>query len=134
MTLEGDVSRADIESGEKEWLKSFNGGDAAAVSRLYADDGRLMPPNTEILQGRSAIEAFTQQFIAMKATLGFDLVAVHESPDMCVAVGRYEMSFTPPGADTQRDSGKYVEVWKRQYDGSWLIADDIFNASVPAPA
>jgi ketosteroid isomerase-like protein len=36
--------------------------------------------------------------------------------------------------EPQRDRGKYIEVWRRQTDGSWLIADDIFNSSEPAPA
>jgi ketosteroid isomerase-like protein len=38
-----------------------------------------------------------------------------------------------PGGEPQKDSGKFIEVWRRQGDGSWKIADDIFNSSLPAP-
>jgi len=63
----------------------------------------------------------------------FSLLGVHESPGMCAAVGRYGKELHPPGAGTQADAGKFIEVWSRQPDGSWLISDDIFNSDLPAP-
>ena len=30
-------------------------------------------------------------------------------------------------ANGQTEKGKYVTVWKKQTDGSWKIAEDIFN-------
>ena len=127
------MSRQDVEAGEKKWLEAFNGGDASGVAQRYAEDGRLMPPNSDTLQGRSAIEPFIKEFLQMKAKLSFKLVDLHDAGDTCVAIGQYEMEFEPPDIGPQKDSGKFIEVWKRQPDGSWLIADDIFNSSLPAP-
>ena len=128
------MSRKDIEAGEQKWLKAFNGGDAAGVAQRYTQNARLMPPNSEILEGRDAIEAFSKEFVATGAQLSFSLLTVHESPDVCAAVGTYEMTIPVPGGEPQQDLGKYIEVWTRQSDGSWLIADDIFNSSLPAPS
>jgi uncharacterized protein (TIGR02246 family) len=122
------MSRADIEAGEKRWLKAFNGGDAAGVAAIYTDGARLMAPNAESVDGRSNIEGFCKEFIATGAQLTFELLTVHESADMCASVGRYVMTF--PG-DAPEDRGKFIEVWTRQGDGSWLIADDIFNSDLP---
>jgi uncharacterized protein (TIGR02246 family) len=127
------MSRQDIESREQEWLSAFNGGDAAGVAGLYTEDGRLLPPNSDVVEGRSAIEAFVKNFLDMGASLSFSLLTVHESPDLCAVVGRYELEFQPEGAEPGRDSGKFIEVWTRQGDGSWLMADDIYNSSLPAP-
>jgi uncharacterized protein (TIGR02246 family) len=127
------MSRKDIEAREGQWLKAFNGGDASAVAQIYTEEGRILPPNADIIQGRPGLEAFCKEFFALGASLSFDLLTVHESPDMCVAVGRYELQLEPPGADPENDSGKFVEVWKREADGEWRIADDIFNSSLPAP-
>jgi uncharacterized protein (TIGR02246 family) len=127
------VARKDIEAAEAAWLTAFNGGDASGVAQLYAEEARLLPPNTDIVAGRPAIEGFVKEFLAMGATLSFELVAVHDAGDLNVAVGRYQMELRPPGAEPQQDNGKFVEVWTRQADGSWQIVDDIFNSSLPAP-
>jgi len=127
------MSRKDIEAGEQRWQKAFNGGDAAAVAQLYTQNARLMPPNSDILDGRDAIEGFSKEFVATGAQLSFSLLTVHESSDLCAAVGTYDMTIPVPGGEPQQDRGKYIEVWTRQSDGSWLIADDIFNSSLPAP-
>lgn len=125
------MSKSDIETGEKQWLEAFNSGDASGVASMYEQGGRILPPNLEILDGRAAIEAFVKEFVQTGAQLSFNLLTVHESPDLGVAVGTYQMDF-PDGAAPQ-DRGKFVEVWKRQSDGSWLIADDIFNSDLAAP-
>lgn len=124
------MSRKDIEAREQEWLKAFNGGDASGVAAIYTDGARMMAPNAEIVEGRPAIEAFIKEFLQTGAKLSFDLITVHESPSLCAAVGRYTMDI--PGAP--QDLGKYIEVFVRQADGSWQIADDIFNSSLAAPA
>ena len=124
------MTRKLVESGEKAWLKAFNSGDAAGVAAMYTDDARLLPPNADILHGRSAVEPYVKDFVATGAQLDFDLLDVHETDELCVSVGTYRMKM--PGAPDDR--GKFIEVWKRQGDGSWRIVDDIFNSSVPGPA
>lgn len=124
------MTRRDVESGEQAWLEAFNVGDAARVAAMYTEDARLLPPNADILAGRPAIEPFLKGFIATGAKLVFDLLDVHETDELCVSIGTYQM--TIPGAPDDR--GKFIEVWQRQGDGSWRIVDDIFNSSVPAPA
>ena len=128
------MSRQDVEAHEARWLQAFNDGYASGVARLYVENGRVLPPNSDIVQGRPAIEGFVKEFLQMKPTMSFSLLTVHESADMCAAVGRYEMELRPPGAEAQTDSGKFIEIWSRQPDGSWLITDDIFNSNLPVPS
>jgi uncharacterized protein (TIGR02246 family) len=126
------MSQKEISQREQDWLAAFNGGDASGVAQLYAEKGRLLPPDVDILEGRGAIEEYINGFLQTGAKLAFDLLTVHESPDLCAAVGRYDLKF-PAEAGIPNDNGKYIEVWARQSDGTWLMVDDIFNSSVPAP-
>ena len=123
------MARTDVEAGEAKWQEAFNGGDASGVAARYETEARLMAPNLPTMEGRSQIEAFVKEFVQTGAQLSFSLVTVHESPEVCAAVGRYEMKI--PGAPD--DTGKFVVIWRRQSDGSWLIADDIFNSDNPPP-
>jgi uncharacterized protein (TIGR02246 family) len=126
------MSKKDIAAGEKAWLAAFNSEDASGVAQLYTLDARLAPPNSETVAGRSDIEGFVKGFIQSGAKLTFEMVAVHESPDLCASIGRYVMDF-PATPDVPQDRGKFIEVWTRQSDGTWLIVDDIFNSDLPAP-
>ena len=128
------MSKQNVENGEKLWLEAFNSGDAAGLLGLYGQNARLLPPNADIVEGRAALGPFLQGFLDTGAKLSFDLIHVYETPDVCTAVGRYEMTF-PAGSDSpEPDLGKFIEVWVRQADGSWLIEDDIFNSNIPTPA
>jgi hypothetical protein len=45
------------------------------------------------------------------------------------------MTVTPPGAaEPVGDEGKYVEIWRKQPEGSWKVVLDIFNSDLAAPA
>ena len=127
------MSRKEIDAQEQRWQQAFNGGDATAVAALYSEKARLLPPNFEIVEGRPAIEGFVKEFVATGAQITFDLITVHETAELCAAVGRYTMQIPVPGGEPQQDRGKYIELWAKQSDGSWLIVDDIFNSSLPAP-
>jgi ketosteroid isomerase-like protein len=62
-------------------------------------------------------------------------VEVVGASDHAVVRGVYSMTLMPPGATVAiADTGKYVELWRKQQDGRWLISWDIFNSDIPLPA
>ncbi len=124
-------SRQEIENFEKQWQEAFNSGDAPGVAALYAENARILPPNGDIVEGRAAIEGFVGGFIASKAQLNLSVIDVEEGGDLTVAVGRYEMDI-PTDGETEHDSGKYIEVYRKQSDGSLLMIDDMFSSNLPA--
>ena len=132
-----DVSevRQAIERLDAQWEDAANRGDAAAVASLYAEDGRFMVPNADIVEGRANIQAAVQGLVDMKLrNVDLTTVDVGASGDLAYEVGRYSLEVQPPGAPQHvTDKGKYVLVLKRQTDGTWKIVADIFNTNQPAP-
>jgi uncharacterized protein (TIGR02246 family) len=135
-------STAAVDSGADEqairghvdhWLQLVKAKDAAGIAQLYAEDGAVMPPNTPIGKGRTAIQ---QTWASMMRTPGFELTIVPEqiivssSGDMALDRGTYRLSVAPNGT-AQTDTGKYVVVW-RKIGGEWKAAADIFNSDLAA--
>jgi uncharacterized protein (TIGR02246 family) len=109
--------------------------DAAGLARLYAEDGRFLPPNMGPCEGRSAIQAAMQQLLDMGArSLDVEPLDVREAGEMTIEYGRYTLGIEPEGADAVTDVGKYVVVHEAQEDGSTRIVLDIFNSNSPLPA
>jgi uncharacterized protein (TIGR02246 family) len=125
----GDAKQA-IEAGNKAWGAAIAAGNAAGVAALYTDDALVMPPNSEAVSGRPAIEKAFQGMIASgvkQAILTAKEVEAHG--DTATEVGAYSIK---DAAGKEIDRGKYIVVWKR-VQGQWKLHRDIWNSNVPMP-
>lgn len=114
-----------IVNGSKDW-EQF-------AATYYAPDAILMPPNHGAVEGRAGIAEFFAGFPPIES-LRFEPVEAHGVGDVAYVYGHYTLSMMPPGAESAvTDYGKYIEVWRRQEDGSWKLSRDIFNSDVPLP-
>jgi uncharacterized protein (TIGR02246 family) len=129
-----DADRQAIEAQRTAFAAAANANDMAAVAALYTEDGTVLPPNGPAVTGRLAIEQLLRSFPPigdMKLT-SVDLVG---AADFAVARGVFSMTLMPPGSTVAiADTGKFMELWRKQPDGRWLIAWDIFNSDIPLPA
>ena len=130
------LSQADIDKineVSQMFVKGMLARNWTAVAALYADDAVLNPPHQPAVTRRTAINAWLEKFPPLTA---FTLknVQVEGRDDLAYVLGTYTMTIVPPGGPGPvSDSGKYVEVRRRQADGRWLIAVDIFNSDLPVP-
>jgi uncharacterized protein (TIGR02246 family) len=126
------VGRAEIKAANAAFVRGLEQGDAAAMAAVYEPDGRLLAPNTEPQQGSAAIEAFWKTIIdaGVRGAL-LETQTVDERDDLAVEVGRYTLRTAADGGEIV-DVGKYVVIHRRQPDGSWRYAVDIFNSNRPS--
>jgi uncharacterized protein (TIGR02246 family) len=123
---------AAIREGCGAWFEAAQNGDWEAVAALYSDDALFMPPNHAPLKGRANIQAFLET-MPESSDWEYEIVEVYGSGDLGYLYGNYSVVIHIPGMDPLPDSGKFVEIHKKQADGSWPYYRDIFNSSVELP-
>lgn len=111
--------------------KAFNEGDANVIAMAFTEDGVLMAPATKSTTGREAVRAYYQGiFDQYKTFLESGYEDVHVSGDLAYGVGFAKVKLVPhSGGDTLFSTAKYVNILKRQHDGSWLTTHDIWNGN-----
>ena len=130
MVSQAEVSK--INEVTQTFVKAALTKDWATVAALYVDDAVLNPPNAPAVKGRAAIRAWMEKFPPL-TNFKASNVKVEGHDDLAYVLGTYTMTIAPPGAPGPvNDSGKYVEIRRKQPDGRWLIAVDIFNSDLPA--
>jgi len=104
-------------------------GDFATAAESYAVDAVFMPPNAPIYEGRDAEVGHLE---AAPPVLSYSsaLVEVDGYGDLAYARGTYSLSLLV-GADTVAMEGKWVQIFRKQPDGSWFITLDIWNSNAP---
>jgi len=120
-----------ITLSNQAFMKAFADDDAAAVSRCYTEDGKILPPQSEPITGRPGIEAFWRMVLDMgikSATL--ETMEVVEYPGGACEVGRYLLA-TAEGKVADR--GKYMVIW-RDEGGAMKLYRDIWNTSISPSA
>lgn len=125
----GELHEA-IAAGQKEFMAAYNRGDAAGVAAFYTENAQLMPPNSDFVPGRQAIQTFWQGAMdsGIKA-LSLKTVELASHGDIVTEVGKYTLH----GEEGQAlDQGKYVVIYEQE-DGEWKLHRDMFNSSMPPP-
>jgi uncharacterized protein (TIGR02246 family) len=131
---ERKMSKKNIEDVIKGMSKAYNRGDIRAVVEFYTDDAKFLHPNTEMISGKQAIKEFfkTSRAFGLRS-MHFDNVEIGNDGNLAYERGVIHMYFEPEGGQAMMDKGKYLVVMKRQPDGSWKVAVDIWNSDLPEP-
>jgi uncharacterized protein (TIGR02246 family) len=129
------AEEAALKALDAEWSKAAGSKDVDKTVSYYADDAIVMPSNSPALTGKQAIRAMWQGMLAAPNFSGgwtATKVEVAQSGDLAYITGTYELSETGADGKPMTDKGKYLEVWKKQPDGSWKCVADMFNTNLPA--
>ena len=131
------TAEATLRTLDAEWSRSAGAKDIDKTVSFYSDDALVMPSNSPVLQGKAAAREMWQSMFSMPGFGGgwkATKVEVAQSGDLAYVTGTYEINETDASGKPKTDKGKYLEVWKKQTDGSWKCVADMFNTSLPAAA
>ena len=130
----GQDSAADeqqIRDLEQQWLEAVEERNLDAIVDLFAEDGRIMPPNAEVAMGLDSVRKAWGGILELPE-LDFSFaptsVKVAESGDIAYVIGTYQLMF---GSEDERvqDTGKYVDVWEK-VDGDWKVMVEMYSSNL----
>jgi uncharacterized protein (TIGR02246 family) len=129
-----DEDKATIRAVDADWARAAKEGNGEAIAALYASDAVLLPPGEPMVKGAAAKKYWVDFANGYSGPTELNTMAVEGGGDVATAVGTYKMSLTPKKAGAKplpTEKGKYLEVLKRQEDGSWKLIYDMWNQDAP---
>ncbi len=132
------AEQAAIEQAQRDWLAATNqpGEEGAdGYASFVTDDAVWLPPNGALVEGRDAVRAWVQPFTEAEdssVTWEATRVEVSAAGDLAYSMGTYEYSLKDAEGNPVSGKGKFVDIWKKQTDGSWKAAIGIWNSDQPA--
>jgi ketosteroid isomerase-like protein len=128
------ADEAAIKNADTQWAKAAASKDVDATVAYYSDDASLLPPNAPMASDKASIRAAWAGLLGAGTTLSWQATKVEaaRSGDLGYVMGTYQLEGKDASGKEESDRGKFVEVWKKQADGNWKAAVDIFNTDLPA--
>ena len=112
------------------WLQAVDAKDLNKCVSFYTDDASVLPFNAPIATGKDQIRAVWSQLMSNP---DFSLswrptkIEVAQSADLAYEVGTFDLTLADQTGKSTAIRGKYVIAWKKQANGEWKAAADIFN-------
>ena len=131
-TFDIDKARIHIDKKNKKYMEFYNNGDASGVAELHTNNALVMPPNIDMVKGKSSIKKAISDEVSAGATdLAFTTINMYGNEDFVTEVGRYSLNVKNEGEIVMSDSGKYVVLWEQVSKNNWLMKADIWNSDLP---
>jgi len=108
----------------RDYERAWKGHDAAALAKLFAEDGFVMSNGSPPVRGREAIRT---AYANSGGPLALRALAYATEGDVGYIIGGFGRQEGSP------DTGKFVLALRRAADGRWLIAADMDNSNRRAP-
>jgi ketosteroid isomerase-like protein len=105
-----------------DYEKAWAAKDAAALARLFAEDGFVLQRNKPPVRGRAAIE---KAYAGAGGPLALRALAYATEGPVGYIIGAYAQRAGEP------DDGKFTLTLKKGADGKWLIMSDMDNGNRP---
>jgi len=124
---------AGIRSADSAFMAAANAGDAEKMAEVYAKEGALLAPNLPPQKGRNAVKAFWAGFLDAY-TVRFEVASdtIEGRGDLAYNQGHYRFTAVPKakGVPGVADEGKFLEILKKQADGSWKYVVDMYSSNL----
>jgi ketosteroid isomerase-like protein len=107
-------------------------GNAASAAALYAEDGKLLVPSSDLIVGRGEIEIYWRAGLDLGlSSIQLDVLELDVAGSVALEIGRYVLALRTRDRTPVVDCGKYLVVHRQEADSTWRRAVDVFNPDAP---
>ncbi|HEY6348732.1 MAG TPA: DUF4440 domain-containing protein [Candidatus Angelobacter sp.] len=116
-----------------EWARDLREKRLDQMVMLYTPDAAFISPDIGRVTGRAAIRELCKNVMAtVTSDLTFHSIKTENSGDLAYDTGDFRETLTKLADGSKSDDqGNYLMVFKRQADGNWLIAQQMWSGTEP---
>ena len=122
---------------DEQWSAAAARNDLAGTLAFYADDAVLLAPNAPIATDKKSIRESWAGLLGPNTSVSWkwSKIEVAQSGELAYIFGSYKLKIGASSASGPvNDTGKFLEVWKKQANGQWKCVADTYNSDLPIPA
>lgn len=131
-----DAERAALRAADSLYTRLATAKDAEGVSELYTTDATIYPPAGPTVRGIDGVREFAAEFTAIPGlAMSFRplVIEVSRDGDMGYTINAVEITVFDEAGNPVTELTRDFHLWRKQDDGNWKVAVDIWNAE-PASA
>ena len=119
---------AAVRRGTQRFLEAHRAKDWPGVAAAYTEDAVLLPPNAPAVKGRDEIRRWFEAN-EQNTSIDLEIAEIEVRGDLAYVWGLSTVTIEEPGAEAIVFSGKYLDIRRKQPDGTWLVSVDMFSPS-----
>ena len=124
--------RTQLLKRDAEWATlGSRGHEIGRILSYWTDDARVYPPGMPVMSGKAALREYVEAALAIPGFhITWTTTEATLSPDGRLAYLLSTNAVTLPSATGElvTTPGRAVTVWRKEPDGEWRCAVDIWNA------
>jgi ketosteroid isomerase-like protein len=121
---------------DSEWAHAASEGrDVDHILSYWTDDAVVLPPGLPPVVGKAALRQYVEGSMQIPGfRITWESKDVTFSPDgqLAYMFSRNEVTVNAPDGTPIITEGRAVTIWRRESDGEWRCAVDIWNAESAA--
>jgi ketosteroid isomerase-like protein len=123
--------RRDLLRRDAEWATlSSEGREVDRILSYWTDDARVYPPGMPVVSGQAALRLYVEGALAIPGfRIHWTSSEATVSPDgrFAYLIGTNAVTLPDAAGKPVTTPGRAVTVWRRETDGQWRCAIDIWN-------
>jgi len=126
------MSKDAIDAGHRRFLDAMRANDASALMQVLTDDVVFFTPGQEPPRGKAAVREWFEGVVAQARTTAVEVPErdVVVTGDWGIERGRFVWTLQPVGGGAALVTrGSFLAIWRRDEDGAWRVASDIWNST-----